>query len=411
VRFPENGGLFVKLNRRSVTGLKLSSDTRDKIYFDDEMKGFGFRLRREGARLSRTWVAQYRAKGRTRRQTIGNYEKVTAEQARDAAKVIFGKVAAGEDPQGDKQAQRLSAARTLHSVATDYLAMKESKLRPASYRMAKLYLTGSYFRPLYPVDITDITRADIAPCLNRIERDSGHVTAHMARSALSSLYSWALKEGVVEQNPVVGTRDPGKATSRDRVLKDAEIAAIWRACGGDDYGRIIKLLICFGMRRDEVGGLRHSEIDLDAGTITLPAERVKNGHAHVLPLLGLARSIIASIPRTGRDHLFGTRSSSGHTGWDRCKKDLDARLAGKVAAWRVHDLRRSVATGMADLGVEPHIIEAVLNHYSGHRAGDAGTYNRSRYEKQVERAMSIWCSHLESIISGSERKVVAFPAA
>ena len=115
--------------------------------------------------------------------------------------------------------------------------------------------------------------------------------------ATHSETSWAyclvvILEGVVEQNPVVGTRDPGKATSHDRVLKDAEIAAIWRACGDDDYGRIIKLLICFGMRREEAGGLRHGEIDLDAGTITLPAERVKNGHAHVLPLLGLARTII-----------------------------------------------------------------------------------------------------------------------
>jgi hypothetical protein len=132
----------------------------------------------------------------------------------------------------------------------------------------------------------------------------------------------------------------------------------------------------------------------------------------VLPLPPLARSIIASIPqRTGRNHLFGARSSAGHTGWDRSKKDLDSRLAGKVADWVVHDIRRSVATRMADLGVEPHIIEAAINHQSGHKAGVAGTYNRSRYEKQVRAALSIWCSHLESIISGSERKVVPFPAA
>ena len=279
--------------------------------------------------------------------------------------------------------------------------------------MAKLYLlSGSCFRPLHSSAITDITRADVASCLNRIIRESGRVTAHMARSNLSSLYTWALQQGIVEQNPVVGTEDPGPAKSRDRVLKDGELAAIWRACNDDDYGRIIKLLICTGCRRDEIGGLRQGEIDLDAGTITLPAERVKNGHAHVLPLPPLARSIIASIPqRNGRDHLFGTRSSGGHTGWDRSKKDLDGRLAGKVARWVVHDIRRSVATRMADLGVEPHIIEAAINHQSGHKAGIAGTYNRSRYEKQVAAAMSIWCSHLESLIGGGERKVVAFPAA
>jgi len=283
-------------------------------------------------------------------------------------------------------------------------------LRPASYRMAKLYLLGGHFRALHPSAIPDITRADVASCLNRIIRDSGRVTAHMARSALSSLYTWALQQGIVEQNPVVGTADPGPAKSRERVLKDGELAAIWRACGDDDYGRIIRLLICLGMRRDEAGGLRHGEIDLDAGTITLPPERVKNGHAHVLPLPPLARSIIASIPqRTGRNHLFGTRSSGGHTGWDRSKKDLDERLAGKVADWVVHDIRRSVATRMADLGVEPHIIEAAINHQSGHKAGVAGTYNRSRYEKQVRAALSIWCDHLQTIISGSGRKVLPFP--
>ena len=401
----------MKLNARTVAGLKLPDGKTEKFYWDDELKGFGFRLRREdkkGSHLSRTWVAQYRAKGRGRRQTIGDSAKVSAEEARAAAKVIFGEVAKGKDPQGEKQRQRLGAARTLRSIADDYLAMKADQLRPASYRMAKLYLTGGYFRPLHSSAITDIMRADIAPCLNRIERDSGHVTAHMARSALSSLYSWALKEGIVEQNPVVGTRDPGKADSRDRVLKDAELAAIWRACGDDDYGRIIKLLICTGMRRDEVGGLRWSEIT-DEGKIELPAERVKNGYAHSLPLLGLAQEIIASIKqRAGRDHLFGERSSGGHTGWDRSKKDLDSR-AKLATDWRVHDLRRSVATGMADIGVEPHIIEATLNHYSGHRAGDAGVYNRSKYKTQIQSALGQWDSHLRSLIEeGGRRKVVSY---
>jgi integrase len=388
-------------------GLKLTDGTPDKIYFDDELKGFGFRLRSEGGRLSRTWVAQYRARGRTRRQTIGDYEKVTAEQARAAAKVTFGEVAAGKDPQGDKQAQRLTAARTLRSVVDDYLAMKESTLRPASYRMAKLYLTDSYFKPLHAAAITDITRADIAPRLNAITRDSGRVTARSARSALSSLYTWALKQGIVQQNPVIGTEDPAPARSRDRVMSDPEIVAVWNACLDDDYGKIIRLLICTGCRRDEIGGLRQGEINFDAGTITLPAERVKNRHAHVLPLPPLARSIIASIPqRAGRAHLFGTRSSGGHTGWDRSKKDLDGRLAGKVAAWRVHDLRRTVATRMADIGVEPHIIEAILNHYSGHRAGDAGTYNRSTYSRQIRAALALWDDHLRSLVEGGGRKVV-----
>jgi hypothetical protein len=163
----------VKLNARTVAGLKLPDGKTEKIFWDDELKGFGFRLRSERGRLSRKWVAQYRTKGRQRRQTIGDYVKVTAEQARAAAKVTFGEVAAGKDPQGDRRAQRLSAARSLKSIAESFLDVKQSTLRPASYRMAKLYLlTGSYFRPLHSSAITDITRADVANCLNRIIRSA-----------------------------------------------------------------------------------------------------------------------------------------------------------------------------------------------------------------------------------------------
>src|SRR6516165_2924047 len=134
--------------------------------------------------------------------------------------------------------------------------MKQSTLRPASYRMAKLYLLGGHFRALHPSAIPDITRADVASCLNRIIRDSGRVTAHMARSALSSLLTWSMKQGYCDSNVVLATEDPGPAQARDRMLKDIEIAAIWRACGNDDYGKIIRLLICTGCRREEIGGLR-----------------------------------------------------------------------------------------------------------------------------------------------------------
>ena len=210
-------GVAVKLNQRNVAGLKLPKGALDKIYFDDGLRGFGFRLRSEGSRLSRTWVAQYRARGRTRRQTIGDYEKVAAEQARATAKVIFGEVAAGKDPQSVRQEQRLSAARSLRSVAETYLEMKAATLRPASLRMARHYLLGGHFRVLHSSAVTDIERSDVASCLNRITRDSGRVTGRMARSALSSLFTWCLRQGITDSNPVVGT-EASPATARERVL-------------------------------------------------------------------------------------------------------------------------------------------------------------------------------------------------
>jgi integrase len=125
----------------------------------------------------------------------------------------------------------------------------------------------------------------------------------------------------------------------------------------------------------------------------------------------MALDIIAKVPRmVGRDHLFGERSDLGFTQWD-AKRDLDARLGESVKPWTLHDLRRTAATGMADIGVQPHIIEAALNHISGHKVGVAGIYNRSSYEREVRNALALWADHVRAIAEGGEHKVVNFPQA
>ena len=404
----------MKLTQKSAaTACKLPDGKTEQFFWDDDLKGFGLRLRNEGGKLHRSWVVQYRTRGRQRRLTVAQFDKLKAEQARGAAKLIFAKVALGEDPAATKEKERASGARTLRTIVVDYLAMKESTLRPESYRITKGYLlTGYHFRPLHSSAIAAIDRADIAPCLNKIIRESGRVTASRARAALSTLFVWAMKQGHCDRNPVAATEDPGPAEARERVLSDSEIGAIWNACGEDDYGKIIKLLVLTACRREEIGGLRWTEIDRDAATITLPASRVKNGHEHTLPLTTLALEIIGSIEQVvGRDHLFGDRSVNGFTGWGAAKDDLDQRL-DKVAEWRLHDLRRSVATWLAEHGdVEPHVIEAILNHYSGHRSGDAGTYNRAKYARQMRAALSLWDDHLRSLLDGRGRKVLPFSTA
>jgi integrase len=160
----------------------------------------------------------------------------------------------------------------------------------------------------------------------------------------------------------------------------------------------------------EICGLRWIEIDMDNGLLRLPPERTKNGRAHTLPLPQMALDIIATIPQMiGRDCLFGERSDLGFTQWG-AKRDLDARLGDQVRPWTLHDCRRSVATGMANIGIQPHVIEAVLNHISGHKAGVAGVYNRSNYAKEMKAALALWADHVRTIVEGGERKVLAFPA-
>jgi integrase len=150
-----------------------------------------------------------------------------------------------------------------------------------------------------------------------------------------------------------------------------------------------------------------SEIDLQGDIVTIPGRRSKNGRAHTLPLTPMMRDIISTVPRmVTRDQLFGLRGD-GFTGWVKGKRALDERSA--VSAWTVHDIRRTVATRMADLGVQPHIVEAVLNHRSGHRAGVAGIYNRSSYERDVRAALAMWADHVRALVAEEGTKILVMP--
>jgi integrase len=402
----------MKINAKTVGRLALPEGKADVIHFDDAMPGFGLRLRRSGEEVRRSWVVQYRRAGATRRLLLGSADVLGVEQARAAAKRALGKVALGEDPQEQKATRRQRDQHTLKALIDDYLGWKESSgVRQRTFTEARRYLTDTrYFGPLHSMPVDRIGRRDVAARILPIAKDSGAVTATRARTALSSAFSWAMQCGLCEQNPVVGTLAPGGAKPRERALDDAEITAVWRAAGDDDFGKIVRLLILTGQRRSEVGGACWSEIDLEQGIWRLPPERTKNGRVHTIPLSGLALSIIDAVPeREGRDHLFGDRGSSGFAAWTRAKSHLDDRLGDKVKAWTLHDLRRSTATGMADIGVQPHIIEAVLNHISGHKVGVAGIYNRSSYEREVKAALGMWADHVRTLVEGGERKVLAFP--
>jgi integrase len=280
--------------------------------------------------------------------------------------------------------------------------------RPRTFTEAKRYLTlAAYWKPLDRLSLDTIRREGVATRLRAITKDSGPVAAARAHVALSGFFSWCMGEGFVDANPTIGVNRPPASPPRERVLSDLELAAIWRSCRDDHYGWIIKLLVLLGARRAEIGGMRWSEFDLDAGTWTLPSSRSKNKRSLILPLPPLALSIIAAVPRRNVDQLFGW-SPNGFAWWGQAKREFDARIEPPLKAWRVHDLRRTCATGLGNLGVQPHVIEAALNHASGHKAGVAGTYNRSPYEREVRAALAMWDDHVRALVEGIERTVVAF---
>jgi integrase len=397
----------LKLDAKTIAGLALGRGKSEDFAWDTELENFGVRLRRRrDGRLQRTWVVQYRANSHSRRISLGTLERVTITQARDAARKILARVVLGHDPQAERGAKRAQAARTFRSAVEAYLAAKHSELRPTSFRIDRLYLSGPYFRPLHAMGIAEIAHADIAARLSAISRAHSTTTAGAARRAVSGLFTFCMQEGWLQANPVIGTRKPADAPSRDHVLTEAELTAVWRACDDDDHGRIIHLMILMPNRRSETGGMCWSELNLDAGTWTLPGTRAKNGRAFTVTPPPTALEIIRSIPRSDRDNLFGRRSDAGFTRWAEEKQKLDKRLGETVRPWRTHDIRRTVATHMADIGIEPHIIEACLNHYSGHRAGVAGVYNRSPYANAVKSALARWDVHVCALIEGRENRVV-----
>jgi integrase len=400
----------MKLDTKTVATLDLPDGKTDVIHFDNAMPGFGYRLRRGACgKVLRSWVAQYRRAGATRRVMIGNASIISAEQARIAAKKVLAAVALGQDPSTERADRRGRDALTMRSQVAEFLATKEPELAARSFIETKRYLTDSrYFGPLHSMPTDAITRKDVAARTVAIARECGAPTASCARSALGSFFTWTTKMGLIDSNPTVGAHAPAASKPRERVLTDQELAAVWRECGDDDHGRIVRLLILTACRRAEIGDMTWDEIDVDRGTFTIPSGRSKNGRAHVLPLLPMALDVIKAVQRMAtRPQLFG-RHSHGYTTWAKAKIGLDARLRDAVAPFVIHDIRRSAATGMANLGTQPHLIECILNHQGGFRSGVAATYNKSPYAREMTAALMMWEDHVRTLVEGGERKVVPF---
>jgi integrase len=409
----------MKLTAASIARLQLPAGKLDHIEFDDDIPGFGIRLRDGG---SRTWIFQYKLGTKQRRLVLGKVSAIKPERAREDAGDLHAKVRLGGDPAADKAVNKVRAANNFGELARRYLEFQEGELRPRSYAEVRRHLgfaevkphhrksKSSYAKPLHALPITSIDRRSIADRLNVIAKESGAVTANRTRASLSAMFGWAMREGLADGNPVM---DTGKREekSRDRVLSDAELKIIWNSLEEDHYGAIIKLLMLTGQRANEMAGLRWPEIDLEHGLISLPGERTKNARAHQVPMSSAVRSILKEHPKTEKRQLLFGYGDGPFSGWSKSKEALDERIlkATKKALphWTPHDLRRTTATRMADLGIQPHVIEAVLNHVSGHKGGIAGVYNRAIYAAEKRQALEIWADHIAAVLADRKSNVTS----
>ena len=395
----------MRLTKANVARYALPEGKVEALIFDADLPGFGLRVRAGG---KRTWIAQYRLGTKQRRVTLGTTETVDPDEARKRAREALAKVSLGADPQTEKRAAREQAAVTLGAIVPRYLAYAAQRQKAGHHEDTKRYL-ARHWGPMAETPLALISRATVSARMAEIASGNGKFAANRARAALSALYTWALGEGLAVANPVMGTHKATEEAPRDRVLTDAELAAAWRLAGTADFGAIVRLLILTGQRREEVGGMLWPEIEGTAWRIG--AERAKNGRAHDVPLSEQAVAVLAGrAPRDGRDLVFGS-GKGPFQGWSNAKADLDAAMLAELrehrgekatmAPWRLHDLRRTVATRMADLGVLPHVVEAVLNHVSGHKAGVAGVYNRSTYGVEKRAALELWGVHVAGL-TGAE---------
>ena len=392
---------FMRLTKANLAKLSLPAGKTESIVFDDELPGFGLRTRVGG---KRTWIAQYRLGTKQRRITFGTPETLDAEKARDRAKTILAQVVLGDDPQNAKTEAKARAAVTFRAVIPQYLSHVEARQRPGHHADTRRYF-DRHWAPLSSLALSSIDRPRVAARLLELARDNGPFAANRARAALSAFFGWAIGEGLAHDNPVIGTNKPAAEAPRDRVLSDDELALAWREAGAGDYGTIIRLLILTACRREEVAAMAWTE--LRGSTWFIPGARTKNGLAHELPLPSAALAILAEVPRRDdRDLVFGSRTGP-FSGWSKSKAELDARMLAVLkneqgskavlVPWRHHDLRRTAATRMGDLGVQPHVVEAVLNHISGTKAGVAGIYNRAAYGPEKRSALALWAEHVERL--------------
>lgn len=386
----------VRLTRPAIAAITLNPGQSERIVWDAEVQGFGYRLR--GGRG--TWVIRPpRAGGKSSLFTLGAADAISLTEARTAAKTRLAQAALGDSPALARREQRAAAVVTLESILTRYECEAKDRMRASSLANLRTHV-GKHWQPLHDRPLASIRRADIATRLQEISQGSGKHAAVRARRMLSSVFAWAVAEGMVDANPVTGTRPAAEEVRRERVLSSSELAAIWKGVSDDDFGRIIKLLMLTGMRRSEVAEMRWSELDLDGAMWRLPGSRTKNKRPHEVPLSHAAIEILQQVAqRSERDLVFGN-GSGGFSGFSKSKKALDDELG--LEDWHIHDLRRTAATGMADLGVLPHVVEAALNHVSGHKAGVAGIYNRATYSPEKRDALDRWGREIERICAPAE---------
>lgn len=397
-----------KITKRTVDALIASRS--EGFLWDDGIKGFGAKITKSGAV---SYILQFRMGGReasTRRYTIGSHGSPwTPATAREEAQRLFLLIAQGIDPvEVEKQRRREAVDLAFSNYAERFekscVGRGWKVLVARSFRIHVKPVLGS--KPL-----PKITRSDVVAVFDRMP-DCQVANRRNVFAVLRRMFRWAVSRGDIDRSPMEGMETPPAVKARDRWLSDQELARIWEHAPKTHhcFGPIVRLLIVTGQRREEVSSLSWEELEQLERMWTLPGDRAKNGEPNRVPLNELAVAVLDAVagkstwPRRGK--VFSTSTGGGFTGYHKGKEKLDRMVAedggDPIAPWRLHDLRRTLATGFQRLGVRFEVTEAVLNHVGGSRAGVAGIYQRHDWKAEKREALDLWNNHVVSILAKAD---------
>jgi integrase len=387
----------IKLTKTAIDALPTS--VKDIVYWDCGSPGFGVKVTPKGRKV---FIVLYRTGGagsRLRKYTIGSYGRVTLHQARVAAQKIYTARLAGRDPAAEKLgARRRMVADRVDDLLEAFIAQHHSQNR--SGREISRLLRREVGTAWGSRSIHEVTKRDVIELISAIEQRGAPVAANKALKAIKTFLRWCVGRAVLDQSPADGVPLPTKEVARDRMLSDDELVRIILAARemGGPYGGIIELLALTGQRREEAARAIWDEFDLNGKTWLLPNVRTKNAKPHIVHLSDQSLYVLGRLPRSGQ-FVFSASGTRPFSAFSWAKRHLDA-LSG-VKGWRLHDLRRTCVSGMARLGVPPHVADKILNHQSGTISGVAAVYQRHEFMAERKDALDRWGAHVEAILRRS----------
>lgn len=408
---------MTKLTNIMVASLK-PAEKRYEV--SDIVPGLVLRVTPNG---TKTYVVRYRFGAKICRLTIGRADDVSLSEARDMAREALKSVRSGINPADEKKEN--NRGKTNNTIffkdAASAFLNGHVKFLKSKHELERM-LDKDIIPALGDIDLKTITRHDVLNLTRKIKNEGHDIYANRVFACLRSLFRFCVENeiGDMQLSPLAGLRLPAKEHKRERVLLDDELAFLWLASEkiSKIWGTFFKILILTGARRAEVAEAKWAEFDFnqEKPTWTLSEKRTKNGRVFVLPISPFIIDILNGIPRVSQcDYVFTVTGKTPIIGFSDAKERLEKQVKILIEKmknqnnylfsenWRIHDIRRTVATGMARIGIQPHVIEAALNHVSGAKAGVAGIYNRYSYFNEKTEAFTKWQEHVVNICNAMKK--------